>query len=192
MTLWIYSYPRSGNSLVAAMLLGKGDRRYEQRCHPSEPDGIDRAIAAGLLSTAQDGELIAKTHFYGDLELVQGDVVYIPYRDGRDALTSFWQYDAPDQHPIAFWEGLGARGFRWDQWMQAARTQFPRATAEWVRYERAVYEQWGLDWKALHELAPRYFQSGRVGRWRELPLDAREYLQRELGPELERWGYPQG
>lgn len=211
MTVWICSYPRSGNSLVATSLLATGDYRYEQHgADMTRPDGIERAIAAGALPSRPDGELILKTHRVADLDAAgPDDTILVPVRDGRDVLLSYWHYDGAARAPdmVTFWNGLHTNGHRWDDWMRelephrrsgaaacgltGALDGFP-CRAGTMRFESMAAERrWtlGPDGYGLRQLDPRHFRSGQPDQWRDLPDAERAYLNRELGPTLAEWGY---
>lgn len=190
MTVWICSYPRSGNSLVASRLLRDG--RY---CYLNDGNGgVSRAIAARLLTSHPDAEPLIKIHDL-DLGLARarlGERVCVPIRDGRDVLVSYAHHaNTEPSKMIALWAGLATNRHRWDDWMRQLRESGDGGGPDTCsRYETWRFEQFAGDGFAeLHDAAPLHFRAGRVGQWRDLPSAEREYLQNELGPELERWGY---
>lgn len=217
--VWLVSFPRSGNSLVALELLrafpngGYGiDPKYAEynARTGTTPDGVSKVITANpsLIAKAPVYRLV-KTH---DPPAVPHNVPVIAViRDGRDALLSQYHFTYPEKKfsPVRFWENLRRHDLRWDQWHTNWALWLHRRGALVLRYEHLLafgfceYEQAVLSrllqtpytpqpLLSVNDLQPvdsHHFRVGRPGQWKSLGLEERTYLERELEPVLTNWGY---
>lgn len=217
--IWLVSYPRSGNSLVALELLRAFpggsygiDPKYEEyeRRTGTPPDGVFNAIAADPTLVAETPTYrLVKTH---DPPATPHNVPVISIlRDGRDALVSQYHFTVPDKRhsPVQFWEDLKQAGYRWDQWHINWSLWLHRRGALMLRYEHLLafgfceYEQavltrllqspftrqTVLPIDSLRVVDAHHFRRGSPGEWQTLPLEEQVYLERELAPTLGAWGY---
>lgn len=216
--VWLLSYPRSGNSMLASMALaaipGCGfDSVYD---HDNDvPRFLAEMEKLSIKPPTNPTVQLLKTHHW--YEPIPEKIIWL-MRDGRDALTSYWHFrDKNTQYkdPVSFWTALSygdpARGVgvRWDVYVKHIQKLLEGRNHLEVRYEalkthperevQRVAEYVGLkcepdrlslvNFNRAHEINPTFYRLGYVGGHKELYQRAKDYLELELGPTLRVMGY---
>jgi len=218
-TVWLLSYPRSGNSMLASMALASIDdisfeSVYEDK--EDEPRFLAEMELLGVHRLPEPRWMLRKTHSMPDVQ-PQDRVIWL-IRDGRDAMTSYWHYWRKINHsqlaPVDFWKTLtgpardGTRSM-WHEHMRHVRDAIMPTDHIVVRYEELVNSPRlamgsiaqflhahfdgnrleKVSFDKLQSLTPWFYRKGKIGSYVELPELALEWLNSRLHGELKRFGY---
>jgi hypothetical protein len=220
MIIWIASYPRSGNSLYRELLWQLcGIQSYSRHNDPEvRRDKMQDAIGhidadltpevIDLLEQSEETHFI-KTHH---LEERNGNSIYI-VRDGRDVMVSFAHFKKNIEEAIEPLDEILLRLCQSDSWQRNVfhwlehgpkLGEFIRLKFEDMLIDPIGTFLWSLDqvgisapikgtpmtFDELHEKWPKFFQVGKVGRWRdEMPQNVQDVFLEHNHKAMELLGY---
>lgn len=216
--IWLASWPRSGNTLLRAILWHcfglRSGSLYKEDDILDTPELADEVG----VTTARDGligqgVILGKTH-----ELNNDDyrAIYI-IRDGREACVSHWHFILDIVGvKCSLADIIRTRGGRFGSWSEHVESWSPdtRAGTLLLHYENVISTRWyqaprsedvdllakflcreriGWDlppFSHFHRLNPKFFRSGRVDSWREeMTGDDLKLFWDLHGETMERYGY---
>jgi hypothetical protein len=218
-TVWLLSYPRSGNSMLASMMLASMPDVSFESAYDGEDDAprfLRELDKLGVKPSPSPRWVIKKTH---DIAHVNSEekVIWL-VRDGCDAMVSYWKHhervNAIAIDPIDFFrtrsgpanDGVCAM---WDEFVRYAQLKLSITDHVTIRYEDLVIDPVDtlakvagfldtsfddtrlslVSFDRLHAVNSGFYRKGTIGSSAEIGVMALKWLHQKMRPELSRLGY---
>lgn len=150
-TVWLFTYPRSGNSMLSSMMLASMTGVSFESVYKNsidQPRLLGELEKLGIKPDKEPRWNIMKTHRWNHVG-IEDRVIWL-VRDGRDAMCSYWFYylmmnNGQDVYksPVEYWKSLNGDPFngvisQWHNHIAAVKDRVKERDSLVLKYEEVL------------------------------------------------------